>query len=702
MATDSDISRTQYDNYRYCYDNGHEDWVVGAHRAFEFWKGNQWDASTRRKLENAKRPALTFNIIESLTRSMKGVQRALRNDVRFTPFKDATSEDAAVHDAIWMHIQNANRFEFLETDVFEKGLIFGRAYYDVRVSYDDSFQGNVIIRSPRSQDVLLDPTIETYDPDEWPQVIQRRWVSQNDIRSLYGDAAANAIGASSVPSWYDYEDQLMAQQMGRMPYYRGSPMADESKVRGHLLVERQYREVKRKLVFVDLRTGDMSEVPETWDRNRIADVLRKVPGLSTTYKNVNTVRWVVTCEDYVLHNEDSPYRWFTIVPYFPSFIDGVPSGVVEHLLGAQELFNKITSQELAIINTVANSGYKLKAGSLKNMSVEDLENLGAKPGFVAELENVDDLEKLQPSQTPQGHDRLSFKADKIMRSLAGVSEGSRGFAREDVAGEAILANQAAQDVNFAGWLSNLHRSKQLVAERVRDCVQAHYTETRAIMINRGTSLVPDMQTISLNEPTAEGRTLNDVTRGRYTTTLVPAPVRTTISAEDFETILSLRRDIGIAIPDAMLIELSPAANKAQIIQKLSQDSNAVQQAAAAAEQKRLDEEAKLAAAKTAKEVAAARLNDARAAKAEGEATRDPDASYERIETARIETDAISRAEELRIKEKQVDDNRELAEKELAVKVADLAARRTEAAAARRSQGKPGANKPGNKSPNKGK
>ena len=29
-----------------------------------------------------------------------------------------------------------------------------------------------------------------------------------------------------------------------------------------------------------------------------------------------------------------------------------------------------------------------------------------------------------------------------------------------------MANQAAQEVNFAGWLSNLHRTKQILARNV--------------------------------------------------------------------------------------------------------------------------------------------------------------------------------------------------------------------------------------------
>jgi hypothetical protein len=257
---------------------------------------------------------------------------------------------------------------------------------------------------------------------------------------------------------------------------------------------------------------------------------------------------------------------------------------------------------------------------------------------VVELENVEDLEKFQPNSTPQGHDRLSFKADQIMRSLSGVSNQARGFAREDVAADAIESNQAAQEINFAGWLSNLHRTKRLVAQHVLDCVQSHYTETRVIMINRGSMFDPKFEELTINAPAGEGQYMNDVTQGRYTTTLVPAPTRTALSEADFTLLMKLRTEVGMAIPDSMIIELSPASNKAAIIQALTTDSNDRQRAAEEAAARQAEVEQQKALATAANQEAAARLADARAQKFVIEANSDPDASYERVENERIAAD----------------------------------------------------------------
>lgn len=630
-------ARHQYEHYRYCYDNGHQEYLVKAHRCFEFWRGNQWDPADRAALAAAGRPALTFNIVESLIRAMKGMQRALRNDVMFAPLQDATTDSAQVLDAIWLYIQQANKFDHLEGDVYEKGLIMGRSYYDVRMNFEASLQGDIEITSPRTQDIILDPSIDSYDPYAWPRVFRRRWVSYQDLVSMFGKEKAEPFKyPTNCPSWFDYEDQFMSQQMGRMPYFTNCLPEDNRQVRGMLLLEQQQFQYKRKNVFLDVLTGDFSEIPENWDNEKIGRVLELAPDTVVTKREIKTVRWTSTVEDKVMHDSDSPYSRFTIVPYFPSFVDGVSLGAVESLLDPQVLYNKVSSQELHIINTTANSGYKLKSGSLKNMTVEELEERGAKTGVVIELEDVAHLEKITPNQVPQGHDRISNKADAIMRNIAGVSNQGRGFAREDVAGEAILANQAAQDVNAAAWMSNLYRSKQLMMENIHDCVSAYYNEPRVFVINRGTTYRPDFQQLAINQ-LIEGQVINDVSRGKYTTTLVPSPSRTTMSEADFKMLLELRK-LGIGIPDELLIELSPAANKGKIIQMLQGDSNERQaqaEAAAAADQVA---ELQKKAAQAQQANAAAVLSQARAEKAATEAASDPDAAYVQVETDRLDVE----------------------------------------------------------------
>lgn len=638
MSTERDTAHDNYQNFRYCYENGHQDWLIRASRCIRYRNNEQWDPMDKLRLQRAMRPALTFNVIESLVSSMKGIQRAMRNDVRFSPVSADATDTAQVQDALWLHVQNENSLNFLETEVWEHGLVTGRGYYDVRIDYDKNMKGNVKISGLRSQDVVLDPCIEQYDPETWPQVMVTRWTNPLEIEHMFGKEKAEKLRFSGIPAWYDYEDALMGSQLSRIPYFTGGwdRSVDMDLIRALRILDRQWLKLVRKEVFVDMQTGDTSEIPETWDREKIGHVLQITPGLSTMKQQVKQIMWTITCEDTVLHESESPYKYYTVVPFFPKFYDGYTLAPIETMLDPQDLYNKVTSQELHIINTTANSGYKLKAGSLKNMTIEELETSGAKSGVVFELDDVDNLEKLTPNQVPQGHDRISMKADSIMRSLGGVSNQSRGFAREDVAGEAIMANQAAMDINFADMLSKLHRSKQMLARRSQDCWQSCYNETRVLMINKGSTYRPEYEQMTLNQQTPEGKTINDVSQGEYTTVLVPAPARTTMSESEFEQLIQLRKDIGLKIPDDMMVELSNIPNKGQLLQQMKGASSTEAQQQQEQMQARIQElEMQLTQAKVEKEHSAAQLNSARAQHFQVESTRDPDAAYERVEMARI-------------------------------------------------------------------
>ncbi len=102
------------------------------------------------------------------------------------------------------------------------------------------------------------------------------------------------------------------------------------------------------MFYLDPVTGDMREVPYNWSkkkREQFADQF----GLDILEKTVRKVRWTVTADTVVLFDDWSPYKHFTLVPYFPYFRRGKPFGMVRNLLAPQEQLNNIPSQVLHIV-----------------------------------------------------------------------------------------------------------------------------------------------------------------------------------------------------------------------------------------------------------------------------------------------------------------------------------------------------------------
>jgi hypothetical protein len=606
-----------------------------------------------------------------------------------------------------------NDLDSLESDVYEKGLIIERSYYEfARRLRRLAAAATSSFASRRSQDVVLDPGCDTYDPEQWPQVITRRYWSYSDIESTFGKEAAKELGLRDMPGWVDYEDAFMAQQMGRLAYYQGVTPTDSKAVRGYLVLDRQHYVYKMKEVFVDLKTGDMSEIPENWERNRVSRVLEVTPGLGTMRHNMKTVRWDVTCESTTLHSEDSPYKRFTIVPFFPSFIDGVTMGACENWVDSANLFNKMTSQELHIINTTANSGYKVKRGSLRNMTIKQLEQRGSKPASWPNWTTWPTWRSSPPTPRRKATTACRSRPTRSCAACRGLPEPARAASPATMPPATRSSRTAPRRTSTspAGWATCIVPS---ACWRVTaaTCGPPLLRHPHVIQINRGSSLNPVQEQMTINQITPEGRVLNDPSQGQFSTVLVPAPSRTTMSESDFKLMLELRK-LGISIPDSLLLELSPASNKAQIIASVSggPDSNDRQRQAEelAAQQQQIDAENARAAA--VKQQASAQLDMARAEKAQIEARTDPEAAYKQVEFARIEADReathlkhATDNRKLDIDERRVDhevshDNKSLAldvaklDSDHENKDADREARREESRMARRGDKKPGAQK----------
>lgn len=574
-------ARENWHRYQYARDNGHTDFVEKADKCDNFFAGLQWSEDDLAYLKRVKRPALTINKILSTLSTIMGEQIENRAEVSFRPKSGSPQETADALNKVWMHLTQENQLPWARSEMFADGLIRSRGFLDVRLDFSDNVFGEIRIENLNSKNVLIDPDAEDYDPDKWGDVIVTKWQSPNDIGVLYGKAFADELKSrdGEVFSWgHDSIDDRRERFMGVGAQERISDgSADPMVNRTIRVLDRQHHVLDAREHFVDPRTGDMRPIPESWDRNKIANVIA-THGYIVHKKLIKRVRWTVSADDLLLHDAWSPYKHFTPVPYFPYFRYGRTIGAVENLIGPQELLNKTTSQELHVINTTANSGWKVKSGSLLNMTVEELASRGAETGLVLELTDPADADKIQPNQIPSGLDRLSYKAEEHIKGISNVSDSMQGFDREDVAARAIQAKQQRGAVSLVKQFDNLMRSDYILARNVLDIVQEYYTQERTLLITKNPYL-DDAEEITVNEQTPEGTIANDLTVGEYAIAITSVPYRATLEDSQFEQGLALR-EAGVEIPDTVLIENSRLMRKGEIIKQIEGAKNSPEAQAA--------------------------------------------------------------------------------------------------------------------------
>lgn len=551
---------------------GHSDYVREAKRFNEFYLGEQWTEEDKNKLKAEGRPFLTLNQIFQVVNSIYGHYSQTRADVRLKPKRGVESyELAEVGTRMLDHIYEVNNYhEQVEPQVVMDGMIEDRGFFDVRMDFTENVLGDCTITSLDPRSVVLDPDAKEYDPATWSEVTIDRWLSLDDIELYYGKEARDRLDIFTADPTTTYGHKSV-----RYETYgddkSGTPVdqTDMKKVKSIRVLERQFRKLGQVREFVHLPTGRTRPVPEGWNEQKVK-AIGQAYNLVTRKQVKKRIRWVVSADRVVLHDDWSPYDDFTPVPFFPIFRRGNPSGIVRHLIDPQEQLNKIESQILHIINTTANSGWVVEAGSLANMDVEDLEEHGSQTGVVIEYKkNAQAPAKIQPNQIPTGLEQYAAKSKTYISDIPGASALLGLMPNTEVSGVALQRQAASALQGLKIMQDNLALTRKLVAQRVLSMVQTFYTEPRVYYVTQWRDPSEPVEQVAINQKDAAGQLVNNVTAGTFQVVISQAPARDTFQDQQFAESLELK-NAGIPIPAYHIILHSRLHGKERIAEEVKQ------------------------------------------------------------------------------------------------------------------------------------
>lgn len=579
---DERVCEEQWAKYVRARDNGHTKYLEMARKCNQFYVGDQWDPRDVAKLDSQGRPHLTINMVLATVNAVIAEQLSKRADFRYKAGQGGSSETADTLTKLVKAIRQQNDYETVESEVFQDGIIqHGRGYFDIRMDFSKNIQGDVVITSDDSQSIVLDPDAKEYDPDTWTEVFETKWLSLQELEDLYGKKKADAVKQLAINGhrldpdsilWEDepaFGDARSAEaDTTYSVHYRDG---EERSIRSVRVLERQHAKYHTVQEFVDTINGDRKEVPPTWSDKKIEEFADQ-HGLAVVPVVKRRIRWTITADKVVLHDDWSPYQSFTKIPYFCYFRRGKPFGIITNLISPQEQLNKLSSQELHIVNTTANSGWMVEEGALSSMTPDDLRNQGAETGLVITVNKgrLGGVEKITPNSVPTGIERLSLKASQYVRTISGVNDAMIGTDGPQISGVALEQQTEAGQSQLKGPLENLNRTRHLVSRKILELVQQFFTAERVFhMVSDDLDVArPDeAEEVVINRVNAAGEIINDITAGEYKTVLSIAPSRDTFNDLQFAEIVNLRT-LGIAVPDDRIVELSNIARKEALAQEI--------------------------------------------------------------------------------------------------------------------------------------
>lgn len=578
------IVEQQWIAYTRARDAGHLDWVEEARDFDKYYYGDQWDDDTKNTLDAQNRPHHTINLVLSTVNAVVGEYIKSRQDISFAPMGGGASQETAnALRFLFKQIAINNKSQHKEKTVFMDGLIQDRGFFYYYLDFSDNQEGELreVVLDPT--DVIIDPGAADYDPATWNEAFISRWMTPDEIGALYGMQFRDKVELGAANGTFGHDSieweapNFAGDHYDSEIFYQADP-EEIKRVKRIRVIERQYRKLTRSSFFVDNPTGDMRHVPEGWDKKRTA-AFAELNDLTIIWKPERRVRVTITADRILLHDGWSLFSKIALIPFFPYFRRGRPFGLVRNLISPQDMLNKVTSQELHVVNTTANSGWIFQTGSLINMDRDDLVTQGSKTGLVLEVaEGAEMPVKIQPNSIPSGLSEIGSKAGLHFREISGVNEAQLGLQRSD-SSKALDSRKQGGQIQQEIIFDNLALTRELRAELMLEIIQNYYTETRLIQVfSKNEDGDSQQEELAINQPVefideetqeAVEEIRNDLTLGEYSVVITTVPNRDTYDETLFDQLFSMR-EAGVQLPDHVLIEHSQLPNKAEVSETVKQ------------------------------------------------------------------------------------------------------------------------------------
>lgn len=576
-----DIARANWERYEYVNQRGHVNFCHRARRCEDLYLGGgrQWRPEDRAKMEAEGRYPIEVNEVLDAVNTALGYQINNRVDITLSPKRYTSEAKAQRFSKLLMKVKDDLHYGFYESQMFADGLIMARGYMDLRIYYDENLNGEPGIFIYDPMDVIPDPDAKSYDPDDWADVVITRFLTADEIEADYGPELRQQVEADygAGVGEEDFGEDLDGVERNRFgddledtAYGVYDAIDERTNIPRYRVVDRQYWKIAPATVAV-FPTGDIRNMenanPESIKQAQEA-------GAMLIRKPIRRIRWTVTTQNVVLHDDWSPYDHFTVIPFFPIFRRGSTIGMVDNLEGPQELLNSSITATNQIVRNTANSGYLVEENSLTNMDTDDLETEGSRNGVVIEYRKGSTKpEKIKPNEVPQGVANLvEFSSSKI-RGISGMTDAMRGQGGKNQSGIAAQAQQFAAQLSQAPVLDNLNMTRRLFVGRLIKLLQQTLTEPQVMLITETDDKgIPTSRSLYLNQPDpAEpvDAEVFDVTSGEYDFAITEQPAQITYQNSQYNQALEMRKE-GIPLPDHIVVKHSNLADKGEVIRTMAQ------------------------------------------------------------------------------------------------------------------------------------
>lgn len=515
-----------------------------------------------------RRKQFSFNRIRRIINMISGHQRKNRKSTIAVPVENADSQTADQFTKILMWIsQQENVLETI-SESFEGALVTGMNLLQVWIDYrQDPISGNIKVDNCNYNDFLIDPYFRKPDLSDCNSIWRRKYLTKRECISLFPDKTDEILGLAGYWSSRDGKFQFQPES-----YDYGMK---------NLMVydEFWYRAFRTQKLLVDTQTGETQEW-RSQDEERLKLFLRIYPQVKVIEQEIPTTRVAIVIQGKCMYDGPNPmgidqYPFVPMLAYYdpqlPYFTDRV-QGVVRGLRDAQYLYNRRKIIELDILESQINSGWVYKENALVNP--KDVFMSGQGKGLALKEEaQMSDVQQIVPPVIPPTTLQLSEILAREIEQISGVNEELLGSASDDKAGILSMLRQGSALTTLQGLFDQLDQTQKLLGKIMLDLIQVNFTPGKVKKILNGQEPNPQFYNKAF---------------GKYGVVVEEGLNTATQRQMQFAQLLHLR-EVGVPVPDDVLLEASTLQNKKILTDAIVRASQQQAQAAQAQQQVAMQE-----------------------------------------------------------------------------------------------------------------
>lgn len=467
----------------------------------KFAAGDQWPVEIQNSRNLEARPCLTINKLESYIRQVTNQQRQQRPRIKVQAVSSSADEKIAeVIEGITRHIEVNSNADTAYDTAFDYAVRMGWGFWRINTEYTDesSFDQEIKIQTIDNPfSVYYDPNSVAPDGSDAEKCLITTTVSKEVFRKMYpkADDGANFLPRATgddTADWVTKEDIRIAE---------------------FFYTERE------KATICRLSDGSTAWKDELPDLNRFSFSDIQIVDERPSYRKV--IRWCKLTAMEILEESTWPGKYIPIVPCYGAqlVVEGKRKkyGLVRNAKDPQRMYNFWRTAMTESIALAPKAKWLLAEGQDEGHENEwALANIKSSPVLRYKQTDIEGRPaptpvRLQPEPPPDGQMAAAAAISSDLSTVLGIFDPSQQLPG-NMSGKALQGQQGQVDLSNFHFYDNMTRSIKQTGKIILDLIPKIY-DTQRVMRIIGADGVSER--ITINEMTAIGEVLNDVTVGQY-------------------------------------------------------------------------------------------------------------------------------------------------------------------------------------------